>query len=146
MPAPDLEELTSRFFARWAVSFETMTAAFTEVLAPDCVWEQRPVVTHSRRGALGFLRLARRFLGLESVVVEVRHLARDGDTVLTDRVDHMLRADGTLIASVPIVGVLSFRGTELVAWRDHMGVPAMVGRIVLGTVRRRPLRPTGSDD
>lgn len=138
----ELEQVTRRFFEEWSVSFDAMCRAFDAVMAPGCVWEQRPMaVTRSRADAIAFLRRSNRLLGLDTAPVEMLHLAVVGDIVMTERVDHLTRRDGTLIASLPVVGVLEFDGTELVVWREYFDAARLLAQTVRCTVRRRP-RPT----
>jgi limonene-1,2-epoxide hydrolase len=136
-----VEEIAIEFFGRWAVSFDEFCASFEDVMAPVCRWEQRPMlVTNTRSQALRFLRVSRRMLGLTTVDVELRYLTSVGNVVLTERIDHLLRADGTLIASAPVAGVLEFDGRHVVAWREYfnlLGFARQLPRNAL--VRRRRL-------
>ncbi|WP_354697981.1 hypothetical protein DSM112329_03641 [Paraconexibacter sp. AEG42_29] len=116
----DYAQLATRFFSRWAVSFDETCAAFESLLAPACRWEQRPLmVTNTRVGALRFLRLSHQLLGLETIDVELPHLVATGNVVLCERIDHLRRRDGSLIASARVAGILEFDGDHLVAWREH---------------------------
>ena len=42
------EQRTVAFFEQWGVSYEAMTAAFREVFASECLWEQRPLAVTTR--------------------------------------------------------------------------------------------------
>lgn len=120
---------TTAFFARWAVSFDEMCASFEAVLAPDGVWDQRPMArTTGPAEALRFLRLCRRTLGLATIEVDVLSLAVNDNVVHTERVDHLRRADGGLIASAPVAGVLTWRGGELVHWREYFDAASLASR------------------
>jgi limonene-1,2-epoxide hydrolase len=114
------EQRTVDFFANWSTSFDGMCDAFREHLADRCEWDQRPVaVTHGIDEAIRFLTVSRRTLGLATVDVEMLHVASAGDVVHTERIDHLRRADGGLIASAPVAGILEFEGDRIVAWREH---------------------------
>lgn len=48
---------------------------------------------------------------------EIKHIAADGDIVLTERIDHF-RVGETHI-SVPCMGVFELRDAKIFAWRDY---------------------------
>ncbi len=52
------------------------------------------------------------------VGVEIVHLVADGPIVMTERIDHFNRADGTTI-SLPVVGVCEVHDGRISAWRDY---------------------------
>jgi limonene-1,2-epoxide hydrolase len=135
---PTSEELAVAFFARWGESFDETRAAFEETLAPRCLWEQRPIaVTRTREDAIRFLERARRRLGMETIEVEMLNVASTGDTVMTERVDHLRRADGRLIASAPVAGILEFRDGRIAAWREHFDATGFGVQLVRNIVKRR---------
>jgi limonene-1,2-epoxide hydrolase len=149
-------EQTLEFFARWAVSFDEMCASFREHFGAGCVWDQRPMIkTTGPDHAVLFLRVARRTMGLATIEVEVESLAVDGDTVHTARIDHLRRADGSLIASAPVAGVLTFDGGRIVHWREYFDSAAFAaqvlrtsvvwagGRVLRGGARCAALRRSG---
>lgn len=133
-----VELIAAEFFARWAVSFDELCASFDNVMAPACRWEQRPmIVTNTRLQAVRFLRVSRRVLGLATIEVELSSLASVGNIVLTERVDHLLRSDRTVIASAPVAGVLEFEGNQIVAWREYFNAVGFAAQMPLNAVRRR---------
>jgi limonene-1,2-epoxide hydrolase len=123
------EARTLEFFDKWAVSFDAMTASFEGAFAPDCVWVQKPLaVTTGPDEAIAFLRRAQRTMGLETIRVETLHLASVGNVVHTERVDHLKRADGGLIVSAPVAGVLEWENGRIVSWREYFDSASFVGR------------------
>jgi limonene-1,2-epoxide hydrolase len=120
---------TAGFFDRWATSFDGMCSSFTDVFGPDCVWDQRPMArTTGPHEALRFLRVCRRTLGLDTIEVEMVSAAVTGSTVHTQRVDHLRRADGGLIASAPVAGVLVWRDDRLVHWTEYFDAGSLGAR------------------
>jgi limonene-1,2-epoxide hydrolase len=55
--------------------------------------------------------------GMGNVVFEILAIAANGNTVLTERVDHM-DMNGKRI-SIPVMGVFEVEGEKLKAWRDY---------------------------
>ncbi|MEA2346768.1 MAG: limonene,2-epoxide hydrolase [Thermoleophilaceae bacterium] len=129
MPSPTDRQRTIEFFERWGVSFEEMEASFRETFAPACVWEQRPMaVTTGPDEAVRFLRRARTALGVETVEVDLRNISATGGIVHTERMDHLRRADGGLIVSAPVAGVLEWQDGRIVSWREYFDSASFVGR------------------
>ena len=116
----DHEEEVREFYAAWGTSFEAMCAAFESTFSEDCRWDQRPLLlTTGIDPALGFLRRSRRLFGLETVDVDIQRLAAQGDVVICERIDHLRRRSGSLIASAPVTGVMEFKDGKLVYWREY---------------------------
>jgi len=119
------------FFTRWSESHEAFCHSFHELLAEDCVWDQRPIPRLTGpRGAVRFLEVARRALGVETVDVEILRVASDGNVVHVERVDRLRRRDGSLIASAPVAGVLEFSGDRVVYWREYFDATEFVVQAV----------------
>jgi len=131
-----LEARARAFFASWATSFEGMCASFEAEFDPACDWDQRPMWrTRTRDGALRFLRLARRSLGLAIIDVDLLSVAVSGDVVHTARVDHLRRHDGSLIGSAPVAGVLTYRGDRLVHWKEYFDPTTLTGQVAWNGLR-----------
>ena len=129
----DAGKQAAEFFSRWGVSHEEMLAAFREEFGPDTVWDQRPIprIIGPER-AVKFLGLCRRAMGLVTIDVEILKLAVDGDTVHTERTDTLRRADGSIIASVTLAGILTYQDGQLVYWREYFDAGTFVSKAVVG--------------
>ena len=141
MAAPSDRQRTIGFFKRWGVSYDEMAASFHDTFAPDCLWEQRPLaVTRGPAEAVQFLHRARIAMGIETVEVDLRNITASRGIVFTERIDHLRRADGGLIVSAPVAGVLEWEDGKLVAWREYFDAASFAGRalpgLVAGTARR----------
>jgi limonene-1,2-epoxide hydrolase len=141
MPDMTDEQRTIAFFEQWGVSYDAMTAAFYEVFTSNCRWEQRPLaVTTGADEAVRFLRRAKLGMGLESIDVDIRNITSAGGIVSTERVDHLRRADGRLIVSAPVAGILEWRDGRIVNWREYFDSATFVGRalprLVTGAAQR----------
>lgn len=123
------EQRTLDFFARWGESFDACCDSLADLLADDCVWDQRPIprLTGPRQ-AVRFMKVAHAALGLQTVDVEVLHIASAGDVVHVARIDRLRRADGSLIAAAPVAGVLQFRGGQVVHWREYFDATEFVAQ------------------
>jgi limonene-1,2-epoxide hydrolase len=129
----DNSRLTTDFFSSWSMSYGGLTASFREVFAPHCVWDQRPMAkTTGPDAAIRFMDIARTTMGLATIDVEIVSIAAVGDKVLTERIDTLCRADGTVIVAAPVAGVLTFEGGRLVHWREYFDSATFAG-LALGS-------------
>jgi limonene-1,2-epoxide hydrolase len=138
------EQRTIAFFESWSVSYDAMVTSFRKAFTADSVWDQQPlVVITGVDEVLRFLRWSRR-AGIETVDVEMVHIASRGDFVFTERVDHLRREDGTLVVSAPMAGVLEWHDERIVRWRDYFDSVTLIGRalprVVAGAARRASTR------
>lgn len=98
------------------------------------------IVTRTRSQAIGFLRFARYTLRLNTAHVEVRHIASDGDIVFTDRIDHLLTPNRRVIASLPVVGVMTICNGQISEWKEHFSAAVLVRELATHAVRPTYLR------
>ena len=119
--ARDVARRTIEFFDCWSAGPDGFISSFREHLAESVVWDQRPIAcTHGLEQALRLAGLSRRAIGLHSIDVQMLSLACDGQIVHTERRDHLRLADGRLIASVAVAGVLRFQGDRVTHWREYL--------------------------
>jgi limonene-1,2-epoxide hydrolase len=113
-------DAVEQFFGAWSASFDALLDSFDRHLADDARWEQTGLPTTSTKAeALELLKAFRQQLELATIDVELVHVADDEGVVLTERVDHLRRDDGSLIASFPVMGALEFDGAgRIAAWRE----------------------------
>jgi limonene-1,2-epoxide hydrolase len=119
--AGDLEQTLRSFIGEWGKGPEAIATAFRRYMAPDCVWEQNPVpTTRSAEEAVALLRDFNAKAGVASFPADIRQMVVKGNVAFAERVDHLRRADGTLIASVPVTGVFEFNTQgKITAWREY---------------------------
>ncbi|MFD9702439.1 limonene-1,2-epoxide hydrolase family protein [Lentzea sp. NPDC059081] len=115
--ADDEGELVVRaFLAAMGPTPADVRAAVERYLTDDCVWENPGAPVCRGRDAVlalmpaDFARLEARF----------RHVAVVADTVLVERIEDMLRVDGTPIAkNLKVMGAFELRDGRIRAWRDY---------------------------
>jgi limonene-1,2-epoxide hydrolase len=89
---------------------------FAGYFTEDAVWWNAPWEPVRGREAIceTLRRGAQRMLALPW---EIRHIVADGDTVLTERVDHFMVGESRI--SVPCMGIFELRDGKIAAWRDY---------------------------
>jgi limonene-1,2-epoxide hydrolase len=117
----DHEKTLRGFISRWAVSFEGLLQAFGEFLADNVVWEKPSVsATYSAREAIDLLTSFKQNFDVATYESTIRQIIVRGDTAVVERVDHVRRSDGSLIVSLPAMGVFEFNADGRIAvWRDY---------------------------
>jgi limonene-1,2-epoxide hydrolase len=110
-------------FDRWNTDFPTMCAAFREVFADDCVWENAgmPAVRGYDEAFEKILLPSHASpFCMDAIRVDTLNIMAAGNTVFHERLDHMLRADGSVIISIAIAGVTEFDAAGRIRhWRDY---------------------------
>lgn len=89
--------------------------AFERWLAPDAVWENTFPPCPKAEGRAAYMDLLHQYQAFSQMPfarVEIRNIAVNGNTVLTERVDHLFNADGTRRHSAPIADRRHLRGRE----------------------------------
>ena len=66
------------------------------------------------------------------VDVEVIHMMAEDPIVMTERIDHLTRADGTT-ASLPMLGVIEVHDGLVTAWRDYFDLSQFASQIQGGS-------------
>jgi limonene-1,2-epoxide hydrolase len=113
------EEVIRAVIEAWGEGIALSQEAIRQHFAHDCRWEQMglPTTTGPEEAAelMGLLEQ----MGFASVAVEYRNVASIGQVVFTERLDWMVRSDGSRVGPFPVVGVTEFRGGRISAWREY---------------------------
>jgi len=121
MPTP-IETVTA-FSA--AISKDNGRTAIRRWFTPETVWVNEGVAT--TRGieeAIAFLDRPGRSPEIAAVHFDMLAIAVDGNSVLTERLDRFVRADGSEVAAIKLMGIFEVDGDHIVAWRDYADVNA----------------------
>jgi len=66
------------------------------------------------------------------VDVDILHMVAQGPIVMTERVDHFTRDDGTTI-SLPMMGVIEVHNGLIAGWRDYFDLSRFTSQVLAGT-------------
>ncbi|WP_433731790.1 limonene-1,2-epoxide hydrolase family protein [Nocardia sp. CA-129566] len=102
-----------------------------DLLHPDVVWKNTSLPTVGG----GLTRRILRGLNRDTIgfAAEMRHIAADGDIVLTDRTD-ILRV-GPLRIAFWVCGTFELRDGRIILWHDHFSWENFLRGTVVGLVR-----------
>ncbi|ONH32050.1 MULTISPECIES: limonene-1,2-epoxide hydrolase family protein [Protofrankia] len=114
--------IVENFFKRWSVSYDELTASFTDTFTAETPWLAAPVVpeTHGPAEAIALLEQFRAGYNLATIQVHIKRIGQTGDVVWTERVDDVKDADGNLVVSIPVAGVLTLNDDgKITSYRDY---------------------------
>ena len=115
------EEIVRQVLSAWRGGLEATKESWAKNCAPQMVW------WNSARGAIEGLESCLQAIdaidqllqGFAYIDVPILRLVAEEGLVFVERSDDLYRADGSLIISVPVTGVVVFDGEKIVEWRDY---------------------------
>lgn len=99
---------------------EGLISSINDYCSESCSWANTGLPTAENRDAM--LATMQSFIDgfqLDRMVVEFVAIAANGNTVLTERIDHLEKADGSKITALPVSGTLEVRDGKIVRWSDY---------------------------
>ena len=113
-------ETVKAFCVQFSNSKLGMHEAIRAYFTPKTVWENVGLaVTTGIDDALGVLAQFNQAMGIDAIDIEMLAIAADGDRVLTERIDHLLRADGSEVWDPRVMGIFEIEDGRIRAWRDY---------------------------
>jgi len=113
------EDVIRAVIKAWTDGIPASQAAIRAHFTDDCRWEQAGLPTTTGPEEAAQLMDTMRQMGFSSLDVEYRNVAAVGDVVFTERIDWMVRPDGSRAGPFPVVGVTEFRDGKISAWREY---------------------------
>ncbi|MCK9505629.1 MAG: nuclear transport factor 2 family protein [Porticoccaceae bacterium] len=99
---------------------ESSQALYDKHCSDDCLWENTGFPPAKGREQINLLLKSLYDNDYYSLDQTVRHMMSDGNVVMAERYEKMLRKDGSVIAEFMIVGVFEFDDNgQICAWRDY---------------------------
>jgi limonene-1,2-epoxide hydrolase len=113
------EDVLREVLGAWVEGIGASKEAIRKHFTDDCRWEQAGLPTTTGPEEAAQLMGTMEEMGFSSMTVEFRNVAAAGDVVFTERIDWMVRPDGSLVGPFPVVGVTEFREGKISAWREY---------------------------
>ena len=101
------------FIAAWETGD---TAAVGVFFAEDAEYHNGPIEPVMGREAIETTLASFMAMG-GRVDVDIVHALADESIVMTERIDHFIRPEGTV--SLPVMGIFEVREGSIMAWRDY---------------------------
>lgn len=119
-PQEENKRLVKAFFERWGKNAEDLIASFKDFIDHDCIWKQSGVPDCAGpEEAAALMEAARQWSGVETIKVDLLNLVAEGDIVISERVDIVKRADGSVISELPVVGVMEIKNGKVSRWSEY---------------------------
>jgi limonene-1,2-epoxide hydrolase len=113
------EEVLREVLDAWTQGIAASQAAFRAHFTDNCQWEQVGLPTTTGPEEAAQLMGTMEQMGFTGMAVEFRNVSSSGDVVFTERVDWLVRSDGSRLGPWPVVGVTEFRNGKIRAWREY---------------------------
>ena len=111
-----------------ATSKKGMAQAFRDYFTPATVWENVGMATTTGpEEAIGLMANFEAQLGIVTMTVDNLAIAAQGNKVLTERIDHLLRPDGSEAMAARVMGIFEVENGKISAWRDYFDTAGMAG-------------------
>lgn len=116
-------EVVQACFDAMGASSEAFLGVFETFFDEETIWDNVGVIRTVGRDEA--LRFAREFMvNYETMRVENLVLSAIGSRVFAERLDHFCTSDGSIVLTVPVLGVFEIKGTKIAQWRDYFNNPA----------------------
>ena len=107
-------DLIKRFCAVWSGP-SVDVAKVLDFFTDDCIYHNMPIQAIQGKDAIK--GMIEQFLApFERCDWEVKHIAADGNSVLTERIDRFI---GAKTVELPVMGAFEIRDGKIAAWRDY---------------------------
>jgi limonene-1,2-epoxide hydrolase len=120
-----VQDFMAAFIEAWPTADTTALGSF---FSEDALYHNGPLEPVRGRAAIEatfaqFMRVG------GQVDVEMVHMMAEGPIVMTERIDHLTRADGTT-ASLPMMGVIEVHDGLVAAWRDYFDLSQFTSQML----------------
>ncbi len=115
-------ETVKQFFASMdTTSIDDCAKALASQVTDDFVWENSGLPTvNGPQGGADFLTSFSQAMPMTGIKVDWIAVAAAGNIVVTERIDHMVDAEGNKLLSLPLAGTLEVaEDGKIKAWRDY---------------------------
>jgi limonene-1,2-epoxide hydrolase len=117
------ERLIRDFCEAWSRrDIDELLGYFTE----DAIYHNMPI--EPAQGHDAIRNVMNLFVPMsKEITFEIKHLAEEGNVVLTERVDRFVMDGGTI--ELPVMGVFEVERGKIKAWRDYFDMQTYMGQI-----------------
>lgn len=126
-----------RMFDAWGESNDAMRQSLFDNFTDDCVWENPgfPAAVGPQAGVELVIAPARERMAVELIRVITLRITHQDGLVWTERIDDLLRADGSVVLSALLAGVMQVDADGRIrAWREYSRHLDAAERAALGDV------------
>ncbi len=120
MIMPNPAETVTAFFDQCAKGPTAMADAFRRYFTPHTIWELvGSGTTTGADEAAAKVESTQASHGMDHLFSEILAIAVSGNSVLTERIDHVRDHDGSNLDSCPCMGIFEVENGKIIAWREY---------------------------
>jgi limonene-1,2-epoxide hydrolase len=124
MPTPI--EIVTNFLAQWSKGRAAMHQSYRDYFTAETDWQNVGLTaTKGIDKALALMEGFEANYGIQTIAVDMLNIAAVGNTVLTERIDRMLHADGTEVMALRLMGVFEIAEGKIERWYDYFDTAAV---------------------
>jgi limonene-1,2-epoxide hydrolase len=124
----DAKQVVRDFCAAWErLDKQALLDAFTD----DAVYHNMPMQPAVGKEAIGQLLTFILAQAGDGVVFEIKHIAADGNVVLTERVDTFTTGDKKI--TLEVMGAFELRDGKIAVWRDYFDLATFQRQMAAAT-------------
>jgi limonene-1,2-epoxide hydrolase len=124
-PVDTVQDFIAAFVHAWPAADATALGPFFDEEARYHNGPLDPVV-----GRTAIVATFAQFMRMGGTVdVDIINMVAEGPVVMTERVDHITRHDGTTL-SLPIMGVIEVHGGRIATWRDYFDLSQFTSQLL----------------
>jgi limonene-1,2-epoxide hydrolase len=126
--AQTVQDFIAAFMNVWPAADPGPLGSFFD---EDAIYHNIPLEPVTGRSAI--VATFAEFMSMGGQVdVDIIHLVAEGPIVMTERVDHITKDDGTTV-SFPMMGVIEVHGGFITAWRDYFDLGQFTSQVLGGS-------------
>ncbi len=123
-------EIVEDFLRGWTPDRHAVHAAIRRWFTADTVYENVGLsLTTGPEEAITLMERFRKAKGMEAIRIELVAIAGTGGTVLTERIDHLIDAEGRAYYSGRCMGVFEVVDGRITAWRDYFDTAGFTDKL-----------------
>jgi limonene-1,2-epoxide hydrolase len=125
--AQTVQDFIAAFIKAWPTADPTPLGSFFD---EDAIYHNIPLEPVTGRSAI--VSTFAQFMSMGGQVdVDIIHMVAEGTIVMTERVDHFTKDDGTAV-SLPMMGVIEVNDGLIAAWRDYFDLGQFTSQVLGG--------------
>lgn len=120
-PQTDAEKAVVAFLDGWGPgAWPHMRDCYDQWMTDDVSWENTgSPPTKGKQAAMEFLTKLNDTLEMDYCTAELRNISSRGNIVLTERIDRVHLADGTVAIEIPIMGSFTVENGKIARYADY---------------------------
>lgn len=121
VPRTDAEKAVVGFLRDWGPgAWPHMRDCYDRWMTDDVSWENTgSPPTKGKQAAMDFLTTLHSTLEMEYCTAELLNIASNGNVVLTERIDRVHSADGSVAIEIPIMGSFTVQDGKIERYADY---------------------------